>query len=132
MKYHRKYDDIKMSFPELISAEIILKSKSGKSMLASGVVVTSENVFEFAPKEDSMNKISEILQDIGFNVVCGMNSISIEGTKTLFENIFKTKIIIEKKDKSSFEIKNYSPMSIPSSMKNYVEKIFFPEQPEYF
>lgn len=34
-----------------------------------------------------------------------MNYISIEGTKTLFENIFKTKIIIGKKDKSSFEIK---------------------------
>ena len=132
MKYHRKYDDNKMSFPELISAEIILKSKSGKSMLAPGVVVTSENVFEFAPKEDTMNKISEILQDIGFNVVCGMNSISIEGTKILFENIFKTKIIIEKKDKSFFEIKNDPPMLIPSSMKNYVEKIFFPEQPEYF
>ncbi|MDH3696673.1 MAG: protease pro-enzyme activation domain-containing protein [Nitrosopumilus sp.] len=121
-----------MSFPELISAEIILKSKSGKSMLAPGVVITSKNVFEFVPKEDSMNKISKILQDIGFNVICGMNSISIEGTKTLFENIFKTKIIIEKKDKSSFEMKNDPPMSIPSSMKNYVEKIFFPEQPEYF
>jgi len=42
---------------------------------------------------------------MGFNVVCGMNYISIKCTKTLFENIFKTKIIIEKKDKSSFEIK---------------------------
>ena len=121
-----------MSSPELISAEIILKSKSGKSMLAPGVVVTSENVFEFAPKEDSINKLSEILQEIGFNVVCGMNSISIEGTKVLFENIFKTKIIIEKNDKSYFEIKDDSSMVIPSSMKNYVEKIFFPEQPEYF
>jgi len=121
-----------MSFPELISAEIILKSKSGKSMLAPGVVVTSENVFEFVPKKDTMNKISEILQDIGFDVVCGINSISIECTKTLFENIFKTKIIIGKKDKSSFEIKNHPPISTHSSMKNYVEKIFFPEQPEYF
>ena len=61
-----------------------------------------------------------------------MNSISIEGTKTPFENIFKTKIIIGKKDKSSFEIKNEPSISIPSFMKNYVEKIFFPEQPEYF
>ncbi|MDH3854055.1 MAG: hypothetical protein OES23_06330 [Nitrosopumilus sp.] len=60
-----------------------------------------------------------------------MNSTSIEGTKTLFENIFKTKIIIGKKDKSSFEVNDPS-MSIPSSVKNYVEKIFFPEQPEYF
>jgi len=29
-------------------------------------------------------------------------------------------------------MKNDPPISIPSSMKNYVEKIFFPEQPEYF
>ena len=121
-----------MRFPELISAEIILKSKSGKSMLTPGVIVTSENVFEFIPKEDSINKLSKILQKFGFNVVCGMNSISIEGTKILFENIFKTKIIIKKNDKGYFEIKNDSLMQIPSSMKNYVEKIFFPEQPEYF
>jgi len=60
-----------------------------------------------------------------------MNSISIEGTKTLFENIFKTKIIIKKKDKNSFEIKMIL-QCLPPSVKNYVEKIFFPEQPEYF
>ena len=121
-----------MNFPELISAEIILKSKSGKSMLTPGIVVTSENISEFIPKEDSMNKLNKILQEVGFNVVCGMNSISIEGTKILFENIFKTKIIIKKNDKGFFEIKNDALIQIPLSIKNDVEKIFFPEQQEYF
>ena len=121
-----------MSPPETISAEIILKSKSGKSMLKPGVVVTSENISEFTPDKDSIQKLSAILRDMGFNVFGGGCSISIEGTKILFETIFKTKIIIEKNDKDSFQIKNDSSMLIPSPMKNYVEKIFFPEQPEYF
>ena len=121
-----------MTDPEIISAEVILKSKSGKSMLESGVIVTSENVSEFAPDETSISKVSTMLRDMGFNIFLGEYSISIEGPKDLFEKTFKTKLIVEKDKNRGFHIKNNSSIPVPSSMKNYVEKIFFPEKPEYF
>lgn len=121
-----------MTYPETISAEVILKSKTGKSMFEPGVVVTSENVSDFKPDETSISKVSDILCEMGFKISCGEHSISIEGSKILFEKIFKIKITIGKDKNQTFKIKNNVPINVPSSLKNYVEKIFFPEPPEYF
>ncbi len=121
-----------MDYPETISAEVILKSKTGKSMFEPRVVVTSENVSDFMPDETTISKVSDILREMGFEIFHGEHSISIQGPKTLFEKIFKIKIIIEKDKNETFTIKSNVPINVSSSMKNYVEKIFFPEPPEYF
>jgi hypothetical protein len=44
-----------------VSAEVILKSKSGHSLASEDVLVTSENVEKFYPSDETIDKIIKIL-----------------------------------------------------------------------
>ena len=114
-----------MSSSETISAEVVLKSKSGKSIFESGVVVTSENISEFMPDKTWISKAITTFQKMGFKTYQGDYSISIIGPKNLFEEIFKTKI-------SSAQDHKEHILDVPPNIKHLVERVFIPEKPEYF
>ena len=116
---------------EIISAEVILKSKSGKSFLATNSV-TSENIDEFLADKNTISQATIILEDFGFTALESETSISIVGTSNLFEKIFKIKIKINKDDLGNLSVNLDKKPIVPMTLKNYVEAIIFPEKPEYF
>lgn len=108
-----------------ISAEVILKSESGNSMFDKNVTITSENISHYLPKSSSVDAVKNILESLGFQTSVGPCSITIIGTPKLFEDNFKIKI-------SEDNMLHMQDIQTPNSMKEYVEKIIFPEPVEYF
>ena len=96
------------------------------------MTVTSKNVSDFMPDETTISKASEILYKMGFGISRGVHSLSIYGPIELFESVFKIRLTLEKGKGETLAIKSDIPIDVPLSMKNYAEKIFFPEPPEYF
>ena len=115
---------------ETISAEVILKSETGRSLTES-TPITSENIKDFQPSQGTINKTSEILRELGFTVSPSNITITIVGTKTLFEKVFDTKLQINTSNKG-ISIPPTRDLTIPDSLRHIVEKVIFIPPPEYF
>ena len=115
---------------ETISSEVILKSKTGRS-LTEGIPITSENIKDFQPSQETINEAVEIFRELGFTVSPSNVTITIVGTKNLFEEVFNTKLQIKTTDKG-ISIKPPRDLIIPNSLRHIVEKVIFIPPPEYF
>ena len=115
---------------ETISAEVILKSKTGRS-LTEGIPITSENIKDFKPSQETINEAEEKFRELGFTVLPANITITIVGTKTLFEKVFGTKLQIKTIDKR-ISIRSMEDLTIPDSLRNSIEKVIFIPPPEYF
>ena len=78
-----------------ISAEVILKSESGRSMASSDIPITSENIEEFQPSEQVTKDATNRFKQLGFAVFSNGLTLTIEGEKSLFEKVFKVKLTRE-------------------------------------
>lgn len=116
-----------------ISAIAILKSKSGQSLDNGDVAITVENVEEFKPMPETSTKAIQHLQKLGFDVQPSEITLTLTGVQTLFEEIFKVKLII-KKDSVTGNIVVFPnhELIIPDFLTDTIEKIVFPEPPEFF
>lgn len=115
---------------EIISAEVILKSISGRS-LTDDVPITSKNIKEFQPSQETINETSQIISKFGFRVMPSNITITIVGSKSLFEEVFDTKLEIDATTKEVYVKKSDRDLTIPSSLRNLVEKVVFIPPPEY-
>jgi hypothetical protein len=117
----------------LISAEVILKSKSGRSLYSRDVAITSKNVKEFQPTEVTINDVSNRLQKLGFTVLKGGITLTVIGEPTLFQKVFKVKLTLKKNEKASNIVVNPDEeLVIPDSLSNSIEKIVFVPSPEFY
>jgi subtilase family serine protease len=116
-----------------ISAEVILKSKSGQSMVRTEASITSENIEEFRPSDLVINDATEHLKQLGFAVSSNGLTLTIEGEKSLFEKVFKVKLTVEK-DEETGRIKVHSNKepSVPGRLSDTIEKIVFVPPPTLF
>ena len=105
-----------------ISAEVILKSKSGKSIFEKDAVITSDTISNYVPKDSSLQTVKNILDSLGFQTVSGPYSVTITGSVHLFESVFKIKL----------SSKENPDVPIPNTLKDFVEKIIFSEPVMYF
>ena len=79
-----------MKSDEIVSAQVVLVAASG-ARLGPGTRITSENVVDWAPSVESIERVSVAFEVAGFDVgVCVGNSFSITGTVLLFESCFGT------------------------------------------
>jgi hypothetical protein len=83
--------------PQLISAQVVLKSASGKSF-DSKTAITSENIDDYSPSPDTVASAAAGFREAGFEVgnMVG-NSFSITATRSTFEKFFKTKLQVEER-----------------------------------
>jgi hypothetical protein len=117
----------------LISAEVILKSKSGKSLSNRESAITSKNVKEFQPAEETIIAATDHLHKLGFTVLDGNITLTIIGEKSLFEKVFDTKLDIKKDQKAKRIIVHPNKdLPLPASLSDIVEKIVFVPSPEFF
>ena len=112
----------------LISAELILKSKSGNT-LSTSEPVTSNNIEKYRPTQTTIDTAIKELKKLGFSVPQVGVTISIVGTVKQFEKVFR---INPRFIQAQNKVKVNQDAVIPESLKNVVEKIVFPTPPEYF
>jgi hypothetical protein len=120
-----------------ISAEVILKSESGRSMTSSQIPITSENVEEFRPSERVIKDATSHLKELGFAVSSNGLTLTLVGEKSLFEKVFKVKLTLKKNEQTrKTEIRSDKQsdkqLSIPARLSHIVENIVFTPQPELF
>lgn len=77
---------------QLISAQVVLKSASGKSFDGK-TAITSENIDDYSPSQDSVASAAAGFSEAGFEVgnMVG-NSFSITAPKSTFEKFFKVRL----------------------------------------
>lgn len=116
-----------------ISAEVILKSKSGRSMASSVIPITSENIEEFRPSDSVIKDATKLLKQLGFTVSSNGLTLTIEGEKSLFEKVFKVNLTLEKNGRTGgINVRSDKELSIPARFSDIVEKVVFVPPPEFF
>ena len=116
-----------------ISAEVILKSKSGRSLASTDVAVTAENIEEFTPPAETITKATRGLQKLGFTVAQSGVTLTILGKPAQFEEAFRVKLTLKKDEPTGGIIVHPDgELVIPHSLRDDVEKVVFPEPPEFF
>ncbi len=118
---------------ELISAEAILHSQSGKSLTNGDSVVTSSNVADFTPAHDTVLASEQLLRSLGFQVLRSGIGLTLVGRADQFEKVFRTKLRISRDSSTGgMTVRPDRPLIIPKALKGLVEAIVFPEPPEFF
>jgi subtilase family serine protease len=72
----------------IVSAEVILKSQTGHSLVNENIEITSENVEDFYPSKDNIDSAIQIFRQLGFQVSSSDLSLTIVGKAEQFEKIF--------------------------------------------
>ena len=116
----------------LVFAEAILKSKSGQSLLTSDNLITSENIDRFYPSEETITEARKAFNVLGFSTPQSGVTLTIVGTKSTFETVFKSEIV-ETQDKNSGRksIGFRNEPAMPPSLMKTIERIVFIPPPVY-
>jgi hypothetical protein len=122
--------------------EAVLRSEQGRSIFAPDVTLRAENLEQFRPLEGQGIRAARILRELGFTVRhIGTFSISGEGPRKLWEEVFNTKVEQRTQKLSEAhpelgEILFWShvaqaPFKIPESLAGLVERAY-PQRPPIF
>ncbi len=115
-----------------ISAEVILKTKNGKSMINEDIPITSENIEQFQPSPDTIENATSILEKLNFTVFNNNYTLTIQGKAELFEKVFNAKITVEKNTfTGKTTIKPDRELNIPDTLDNIVEGVVFTPPPDF-
>lgn len=122
--------------------EAVLRSDGGRSIFAADSSVKAENIDEFRPHEGQGVRAARILQSLGFTVRhIGTFSISGEGPKGLWEEVFGTKV--EERTQrlsdahpelgtvSFWSHSAQTPFVVPESLVGLVDRAY-PQRPPFF
>jgi subtilase family serine protease len=122
---------------EIISAQVVLISASGKSFDGTSVI-TSENIQDFIPSAETAAKVTEVFTKAGFKVepVVG-NSFSITAPVSVFEKMFGTQLhrqadggvkALKDDSSSSYEL----PLKgLPKSITQLIKAVTFTPPPDF-
>lgn len=110
----------------MLSSEVILKSKSGRSLTNEDGAITSENIDEYSPSDETILEAKQAFNKLGFSTPQSGITLTIVGQKSQFEKIFQIEIT-ETRDETSncMRIDYNKEPKIPPNIANIVEKIVF-------
>jgi hypothetical protein len=111
----------------LISAEAILRSRTGRSLARPDEPITAENVEEFRPTEETVAEAKRRLEKLGFIVPNSGVTLTVLGDPAHFESVLGVKL-----ERDEQTVHPQGELMIPDSLKGFVEEIVFPEPPEFF
>jgi subtilisin family serine protease len=78
---------------QTIYAEVVLRSRTGASLLKDATRVTTDSLHLYQANEDSPAETAQKLEAAGFTVIASSRfGVSIAGPEKLYEDYFKTKI----------------------------------------
>jgi hypothetical protein len=117
--------------PSPISAEAILRSRTGRSLARADEPVTAENVEEFSPSEETVAEATRRFEELGFVVSQSGVTLTLLGEPSLFEKVFGVKLAVEE-DERGITVRAEGDPVVPDSLEDVVEGVVFPEPPEFF
>lgn len=116
-----------------VSAEAILKSRTGRSLNSPAAAITSENVEDFTPAPETVAEATGRLRELGFSVAPSGVTLTLLGEHALFEEVFQVKLTPRKDEETrATTVHPEGEPRIPDSLRGIVEKVVFPEPPELF
>jgi hypothetical protein len=119
--------------PPLISAEAILRSRSGRSLSSPEEPVTAENVERFGPTEATVAEARRRLEELGFVVPHSGVTLTVVGDAARFERVFGVKLVLEEDERTGgLAVSADGEPVVPDSLADVVEAVVFPEPPEFF
>ena len=123
---------------QLISAQVVLKSASGKSVDGK-TAITSENIADYAPSPNTATSAAAGFREAGFEVgnMVG-NSFSITAPKSTFEKFFKIKLRAEERGdvkvtaaKGATEGYEIPLKVLPGNLSQLVDAVTFSPPPDF-
>jgi hypothetical protein len=119
--------------PPPISAEVILRSRSGRSLSSPDEPVTAENVEQFGPTEATVAEARRRLEELGFVVPHSGVTLTVLGDAARFERVFGVKLAVEEDELAGdLAVRAEGEPVVPDSLAGVVEAVVFPEPPEFF
>ncbi|HXH02724.1 MAG TPA: S8 family serine peptidase [Candidatus Competibacteraceae bacterium] len=131
-----------MAQEDKVYFEAVLQSESGQSMFAPQTFLDTDTLKRYAPAAGRAAQAATELQKLGFRVRhIGTYSISAEGPKDLWEQVFGTKVQQKRQPVSTahpqlgerpywFHIPN-TPFTLPGALQGLVERAY-PQMPPLF
>ncbi|MCI0628096.1 MAG: hypothetical protein L0387_41660 [Acidobacteria bacterium] len=117
----------------VVSAEAILKSKTGRSLAAPDVPVTADNVAAYLPTEETLVRAKQQLEQLGFTVSGAGPTLTVVGEPERFERLLRVRLGFRKHPQTGQAmVECQGEVMIPEALQGLVETIVFPEPPEFF
>ncbi len=119
---------------EMVTAEVILRTRSGSSILDAAGGPTSENIDLYRVEEEVIDEARTKLTGQGIEVVqAGPVSLSIRTSKALFERIFQTNLSPTASIAPGGGIiyAAAAPIKIPEDWTNVVAMVVLPIPPVF-
>ncbi len=125
-----------VAMTNIVTAEVILRSANGKSILEATEGVTAATIAQYRVSQDVIDEATKQLTALGFTVkTVGPVSLTIVGEPTTFERVFQTKLL-QSVDKSGGTRPAFyqaqDPIQIPSPLSTLVAGVTLPVPPDFF
>jgi hypothetical protein len=122
---------------ELVAAEAVLVPLDDIN-----IGISRENIKGLSADKETVKKAAKILEGLGFSILAeGVVSITILGTKNLFENVFQIKLKLRKQNKpatttntTNLKLSYFVPdrkVNVPKELENLVFNVVFEKEPAY-
>lgn len=124
-----------------VTAQIILRSADGSSILESKEAITAENIAKYRAGKEAIEEVSQKLDRLGFKVVqVGPTGLTISGDKSRFEEVFQTTLQARKREVLGSKIRGAEasyyeatvPVKVPPDLSSLVVDVVLPTPPEFF
>jgi pro-kumamolisin-like protein len=116
----------------VVSAQVVLVAANG-ARPGPGTRITSQNIHEWAPSAETIERVSDHFRAMGFEVgECVGNSMAITGPVRLFESGFRVRLR-KAGGGMQFAGERYEMASekIPSTLRAHVAAITFTPPPDF-
>ena len=127
--------------PEPVTAEAILRSADGSSILDTEEAITAETIAKYRVEKGVIDEVSRKLEELGFRIEqVGPTSLTLTGDQELFETVFQTTLEgkttgimdtqLEGVEASYFDAKE--PIQIPENLASLIADVVLPSPPQLF
>lgn len=128
---------VKQVMAQQVTAQVILRTRDGVSILDTNESITSENAEVYRVDDATKEQASKQLTRYGFQVdQAGPYSLSITGDKSLFEQVFQTQLERRSGSTSELGVNAYyealSPLELPPDLSSQIAGVILTRPPELF
>lgn len=114
-----------------ISAEVIFKTRDGRSLLSEGAAIDAAHIKQLMPGEEGIKRTISRFRALGFTVCEPGVTLTLIGERDRFEKVFRIRLRPrEQGNRGSGFCAEGEPV-IPSGLADVVQTIVFPEPPEF-
>ena len=115
-----------------VSAEVIFKTRDGRSLLSDGAPIDAAHIEQLVPGEEGIKRTIRRFRALGFTVCEPGVTLTLIGERDRFEKVFRIRLRPrEQGDRRSGFYAEGEPV-IPPGLADVVQTIVFPEPPDLY